>query len=274
MSTIRYTFATSNISRVLLSFEPGNGRRVSQLELTLIMSQAQPPAYEPPSAPCRTPPAPAEHHLPPDSRPPIDDDIGPSDPLPPYSESARNPILARVDHDVKLVNISAVIASRVHERTGPLDPPPECFSTPTPLRIRSKSFQTFRVPSVSARIVDGFQPLYASEQLSTHGITAEDWADLLLGIRMTTLTAGQPNRSLQSTKELGPFILAGLAGRGFAGRQYDRAFAKTALEEAMALVAVWDGSAFARRKLRVSIHPRSDDARHTLVGYDLLVEAL
>ena len=29
----------------------------------------------------------------------------------------------------------------------PLDPPPACFSTSTPVRIRSRSFETFRIPS-------------------------------------------------------------------------------------------------------------------------------
>jgi len=103
---------------------------------------------------------------------------------------------------------------------------------------------------------------------------AEDWADFLLGVDLAIATAGQPNKSLQSTKHLGPFVIGGLAGRGFAGRQYDAAFAKTALEEAMAIIAVWQDSAFNRRKLRVSLHPRTAADGRNPSGMDLLVEAL
>jgi hypothetical protein len=42
----------------------------------------------------------------------------------------------------------------------------------------------------------------------------------------------------------------------------------------MMMISVWQGSAFERRKLKVSLHTRTEIAGTRREGYDLYVEAL
>ena len=151
----------------------------------------------------------------------------------------------------------------------PLDPPPSCFSTPTPPRIRTHSFESFRIPSYDQSLLGGFQLLYRHGQLSPHGISAEDWKRFLqdLGIAARLSTQGLSMRGNVQPPRAG-FI------RGKMGTAYDASFAKTPVEEVQELISIWNQSAFERRKVRVTLHPRTDVQARRREAYELLVEAL
>ena len=62
--------------------------------------------------------------------------------------------------------------------------------------------------------------------------------------------------------------------RGKMGTAYDASFAKTPVEEVQELISIWNQSAFERRKVRVTLHPRTDVQARRREAYELLVEAL
>jgi hypothetical protein len=241
---------------------------------------APPPGSPPATSQYNLPPGPpaptreTARYDPPPGSPPLQpgqaakEPENPSEPPPPYSKSpAAGSVLAHPT----LVTLSISPVTLGRERDGPLDPPPSCFSTPSPARIRSRSFESFRIPSVSSSISDGFQPLYAPNELGSHGIGEHDWAEFLAGIHLAAINAGS-TKPLPKMSAVGGMV-SGLTGRAFAGRQYDKAFVKSPLEEAKALVEVWQGSAFERRKLRVNLQPRVEESGKRREGYDLIVEA-
>ncbi|KAL4073613.1 hypothetical protein J3A83DRAFT_2574499 [Scleroderma citrinum] len=155
---------------------------------------------------------------------------------------------------------------------NPLDPPPECFSAPSPLRVRSRDFPPFRIPSLSDKLVDGFRVLYPRDLLEKHGITREDWTrfleDLTIAARLSTqgLSAVGSRVPVKLLPARGPFITR------LPGAAYDAAFQKSPLEEVKALITIWNECAFERRRLRVS--PQVLVERGEKVGYDLVVESL
>ncbi|KAI5987937.1 hypothetical protein EDC04DRAFT_1461926 [Pisolithus marmoratus] len=138
------------------------------------------------------------------------------------------------------------------ESRRPLDPPPECFSTPSPLRIRSHDFLSFTIPSLSDKLLDGFRVLYPCDLLEKHGITRDDWVRFLEDLTIAARLSAQ--------------------GRIRFGVVYDAVFARSPLREVRALMSVWNEGAFERRKLRVSLHVREDRGKKS--GYYLLVESL
>jgi hypothetical protein len=46
------------------------------------------------------------------------------------------------------------------------------------------------------------------------------------------------------------------------------------MHQVNSLISVWQGSAFERRKLKVSLHSRTDASGTRRSGYDLFIEAL
>ncbi|TFK50031.1 hypothetical protein OE88DRAFT_1600290, partial [Heliocybe sulcata] len=193
-------------------------------------------------------------------------ELPPTEAPPPYSKNA--PTVFPENPDVAFATISLPPTPPMHR---PLDPPPSCFSTPTPVRIRSRSFAPFRIPSNSSRITDGFKPLYPPELLTKHGITEEDWGRFLADVRSTAHLAEKGISAVAPYRgTTGPLLLRA----GGVGRQYDATFGKTPVEEVKGLLDVWNGSAFERRKLRVTLMNRADEATRTRAGYDLLVESL
>lgn len=155
---------------------------------------------------------------------------------------------------------------------NPLDPPPDCFSTPTPPRIRSHDFPPFIIPSLADRLPDGFRVLYPRGLLEKHGITRNDWVrfleDLIIAARLSAQGRSAVGSRVPPTvfRMRGPFIA------GHVGTAYDAAFARGPLREVEALLGVWNQSAFERRKLRVSLHVRDDGDKKP--GYRLLVESM
>ncbi|KZT29965.1 hypothetical protein NEOLEDRAFT_489991 [Neolentinus lepideus HHB14362 ss-1] len=206
-------------------------------------------------------------YAPPPGPPPLDsfDEPVPAEAPPPYSKNA--PIVFPESPSVfTTINLPPTAPTYL-----PLDPPPSCFSTPTPIRIRSRSFVPFRIPSTSSRIRDGFKPFYPPELLAKHGITEGDWGRFLADVRATAQLAERGTSAVAPYRFItGPLLLRA----GGVGRQYNAAFAKTPVEEVKGLLDVWNGSAFERRKLRVTLMIRADEANRSREGYDLFVEAL
>ncbi|KAI6016181.1 hypothetical protein EDC04DRAFT_558885 [Pisolithus marmoratus] len=157
------------------------------------------------------------------------------------------------------------------ESRRPLDPPPECFSTPSPLRIRSHDFLSFTIPSLSDKLLDGFRVLYPCDLLEKHGITRDDWVRFLEDLTIAARLSAQGRSAVGSRipptvfPTHGPFIVR-------FGVVYDAVFARSPLREVRALLSVWNEGAFERRKLRVSLHVREDRGEKS--GYYLLVESL
>lgn len=71
--------------------------------------------------------------------------------------------------------------------------------------------------------------------------------------------------------------LAGLTGsRAAANGPYDQTFARSPANEVRALIAVWNESAFERRKVKVELRTRAIATQGQGIGegYELYVEAL
>jgi hypothetical protein len=250
-------------------------------------NQYAPPPGPPPSTQYAPPPGapPNIQYAPPPGSPPskptADDlDVPPAEELPPYTKNAPPGGAVTFQGDVRIVTLAAPPADPTDDYHRPLDPPPECFSKPTPPRIRSHSFTPFRIPSIDARLAAGFQPLYAPDALGPHGISPDDWLRFLRDLRVAARLAHQgisavaPDRTTRAPMTLrrGLGVLSG--PRSVGGGPYDAAFVKTPVEEVNALIDVWQGSAFERRKLKVTLHTRADSGRSQREGYDLYVEAL
>lgn len=154
----------------------------------------------------------------------------------------------------------------------PLDPPPECFSTPSPLRIRSHDFPSFGIPSVSHRLSDGFQLLFPCAVLDKHGISRSDWhrflEDLTVAAKlaMQGLSAVGSRASSKSLHRHAPSMIPA------PGAIYDVSFTRSPLDEVKALIGVWNESAFERRKLSVRLQTKEEQAIR--VGYELVVNSL
>ncbi|KAI6131405.1 hypothetical protein EDD16DRAFT_855361 [Pisolithus croceorrhizus] len=158
------------------------------------------------------------------------------------------------------------------ETRKPLDPPPECFSTPTPLRIGSHDFLPFMIPSLSEKLTDGFRVLYPHGLLEKHGITRNDWVRFLEDLIIAARLSAQGRSAVGARIPTRVFTIRGPFIMSLVGTAYDAVFARGPLREVKALLAVWNESAFERRKLRVSLHVREDGGKKS--DYYLLVEFL
>jgi hypothetical protein len=201
--------------------------------------QYAPPPGAPPADSHYAPPPGAPSTDPPPSNPFLDEGeaaASSSEAPPAYTKNApqgSQTLTLNGDGDVKFETLPPAPAFPP-DADGPLDPPPSCFSTPSPARIRSHSFEPFRIPSKTNRLQDGFQPLYPPSLLGAHGITPEDWAIFLRDLQLAAGMAQQgrsavaPNRGRAPTK-----IVRGILGgpRSAAGGPYDQAFVKTPQEE-------------------------------------------
>jgi len=189
---------------------------------------------------------------------------------PPYSDPSSS---SPPKWEPQFEDLTAAALKKFDETEhSPLDPPPECFSIPSPLRIRSHDFPSFRIPSLSDRLIDGFAVLYPRNVLENHGITQEDWVrfleDLTIASRLSALGLSAVGSRVPAKPfpTLGPFIM------WLPGFAYDATFQRSPLEEVKALIAVWNQSAFERRKLRVTVQVRVENGKKA--GYDLVVESL
>ena len=155
---------------------------------------------------------------------------------------------------------------------SPLDPPPECFSVPSPLRIRSHDFPSFRIPSLSDKLIDGFGILYPRALLEKHGITREDWVRFLEDLTIAARLSARGLSAVGSRVPVKPLLTRGPFIMWLPGTVYDAPFRRSPLEEVKALIAVWNESAFERRKLRVTVQVRVEMGKKA--GYDLVIESL
>ncbi|KAF7795476.1 hypothetical protein EIP86_006637 [Pleurotus ostreatoroseus] len=192
------------------------------------------------------------------------------EPLPPYTAKANDPLPTWASLTPTFEDLTSSERPTDLVRL-PLDPPPDCFSTPSPLRIRRHSFAPFRIPSRSKSLASGFQLLYAPDELKVHGVSAQDWVRFLQDIAITARMSAD-GLNVMSTSPPSPRLSGWLRGR--AGSVYDAAFGKSQFDEVSNLINVWNQSAFERRKLRISLHVKTALDGRGLEGYELLVEAL
>lgn len=261
---------------------------------------SQPPHYAPPAG---SPPAPS--YRPPPGRPPpasgpplslppppiacpiplashrasANQTNTPDEPLPPYTAKSTDPLPTWAQSgSPRFIDLTHNTPNTSPPHL-PLDPPPECFSTPSPPRIRSASFAPFRIPSRERNLAGGFVLLWAPDELVHHGIAQGDWTRFLLDLGTTARMAAQ-GLSVRGGAVTATGGVGAGGGRllqlavGNRGTVYDAAFVKTPVEEVQSLVNVWNESALVRRKVRVSLHPKVDAGGRQKEGYDLLVEAL
>ncbi|OAX39060.1 hypothetical protein K503DRAFT_769832 [Rhizopogon vinicolor AM-OR11-026] len=160
-------------------------------------------------------------------------------------------------------------SSVIHRK--PLDPPPDCFSTPSPLRVKSNDFPPFRIPCAGNALADGFRILYPSGLLEKHGIQQADWTRFLEDLGIAARLAGQGLSAVGSRVPIVP-LTRGVFGTRTTGMAYDSHFIRNPREEVQALLAVWNQSAFERRKLRVSLQFKG--GADIKGGYELLVESI
>ena len=197
-----------------------------------------------------------------------------SEPPPPYTPHTSDPLPTWASLTPRFEDLTQSEKPSDLVR-APLDPPPECFSTSTPLRIRSRAFAPFRIPSRGTNLSGGFRLLYAPDVLSRHGISARDWVRFLQDLAIVARSAPLPVAPIPTPKSSSPpSPLIGWLIRGRAGSVYDATFGKSSLDEVTNLINVWNQSAFERRKLKVTLHLKSDDRGNILEGFELLVEAL
>ncbi|EGN93920.1 hypothetical protein SERLA73DRAFT_163306 [Serpula lacrymans var. lacrymans S7.3] len=118
----------------------------------------------------------------------------------------------------------------------------------------------------------GFRILYPSDLLEKHGIGQADWVRFLEDLGMAARLAGQGLSAVGSRVPVTPLPTRGIFSSRASGVAYDSQFVRTPKDEVQALITVWNQSAFERRKLRVSMHPKGDGGAKT--GWELLVESL
>ena len=189
-----------------------------------------------------------------------------TEPPPPYTAKASDPLPAWASSTTQLQDISDSVPT-ISPTHLPLDPPPDFFSTSSPPRIRSRSFTPFTIPARGRTLADGFAPLY-SDALRAHGILPAHWGRFLLDLQAVARLALQ-GRDLRGVRPK----TTGLGVVSTRGRAYDAAFVKSPLEQVQALLEVYNGSAWERRKVRVTFRMQACvDGRDG--GYGLLVEAL
>lgn len=139
----------------------------------------------------------------------------------------------------------------------PLDPPPRCFSTPSPLRIRSHDFPTFRVPSVSGNLADGFRALYPCNVLEGHGIGRADWVRFLEDLGVAASLAIEGRSAVGSRVPFAPLLTHGVFPSPALGAVYAGRSARGSAEQVCALIQIWNLCAFERRKIRASLEGQS-----------------
>ncbi|KAG8216294.1 hypothetical protein J3R82DRAFT_6355 [Butyriboletus roseoflavus] len=159
----------------------------------------------------------------------------------------------------------------LHRR--PLDPPPPCFSIPSPLRIRSHQFPPFRIPAVSDKFTDGFRVLYPHNIFERHGINRADWVRFLEDLGIAARLSGEGLSAVGSRVPVTPLLAHRIFPSRAIGTVYDSHFARNPAEEVRALIQIWNQCAFERRKIRVSLHvqPIGTSGKK---GYTLVVESL
>ncbi|KAH7881907.1 hypothetical protein F5I97DRAFT_466808 [Phlebopus sp. FC_14] len=184
---------------------------------------------------------------------------------PPYSSSGVGP----PTWQPRFEDLSS--ASTASHR-GPLDPPPQCFSTPSPLRVKSHDFPPFRIQSVSENLTDGFPVLYPCDLLEKHGIGKSDWVRFLEDLGIAARLASEGFSAIGSRAPVTTLHSRGIFTSPTSGAVYDSLFTKSPLDEVHALIDVWNQSAFERRKLRVLLQMKSESS--TKAGYELVVESL
>ncbi|KAF9226020.1 hypothetical protein BS17DRAFT_749311 [Gyrodon lividus] len=195
---------------------------------------------------------------------------GVPDVLPPYSS-----LLSNTDPppwEPQFEDLSSQSPSLLHRR--PLDPPPNCFSTTSPLRIKSNDFPSFRIQSVGDKLTDGFRILYPSNLLERHGISQPDWVRFLEDLGIAACLSGEGLSAVGSRVPVTPLPARGVfPSRATTGATYDSHFMRTPLEEVHVLIDVWNQSAFERRKLKVTLQTKPGDAMNN-GGYELVVKSL
>jgi hypothetical protein len=155
----------------------------------------------------------------------------------------------------------------------PLDPPPDCFSTTSPLRVKSSDFPPFRIPSVDDKLANGFRILYPSNLLEKHGIGRSDWIRFLEDLGIAARLAGEGMSAIGSRVPITPLPARGILPPRATGATYDSHFTRSPLEEVHALIRVWNQSAFERRKLKVTLQIKLGDIMNR-IGYQLIVDSL
>lgn len=158
-------------------------------------------------------------------------------------------------------------------RRRPLDPPPLCFSIPSPLRIRSHDFPPFRIPAVSDELTDGFRVLYPYDVLERHGIGRADWVRFLEDLGIAARLSEEGMSAMGSRVPVAPLLAHHIFPSRSLGAVYDARFARNTAEDVRALIQMWNQCAFERRKLRVTLHVRSIGTSRKM-GYALVVESL
>lgn len=159
----------------------------------------------------------------------------------------------------------------LHRR--PLDPPPPCFSIPTPLRIRSHSFPPFRIPAVSNRLTDGFRVLYPHNILEGHGISRSDWIRFLQDLGIAARLSREGLGTVRSRMPVAPLTTHCIFPSRVLGAVYDGHFTRSPVEEVRALLQIWNQCALERRKIRVSLEVQPIGTS-TRKSYTLIVESL
>ena len=155
----------------------------------------------------------------------------------------------------------------------PLDPPPPCFSVPSPLRIRSYNFPPFRIPAVSDKLADGFRILYPHNILERHGITRSDWVRFLEDLGVAARLSCDGLSAVGMRVPIAPLIPHRVFPSRVLGGVYDRHFARCPIEEVRALIQIWNQCAFERRKIRVLLQAQPIEMSGKL-SFVLIVESL
>ncbi|GJE94014.1 hypothetical protein PsYK624_101820 [Phanerochaete sordida] len=261
------------------------------------MTTYAPPPGPPPdkhyAPPAGSPPAwaPQQHYPPPPGAPPSDSYAAPpsesrpqppsnpprstapsgepsTEPPPPYTANAADPLPSWAQACTRVRDLSATYPSLALAHL-PLDPPPDFFSTPSPRRVRSRSFAAWTVPSRARNLVDGFPVLY-NDALKAHGVSEEDWGRFIGDVQVAARLA-LAGFNMRGERQRRASLSGTLLG-SVRGRAYDAAFAKSPLEQVQQLVEIYNGSAWERRKVHVTV--RMQLAENGREGYELLVEAL
>ncbi|KAG2139226.1 hypothetical protein DEU56DRAFT_800256 [Suillus clintonianus] len=194
----------------------------------------------------------------------------PEDLPPPYTQSGTTSFPAPPIWEPHFIDLSTQHPSVLLRK--PLDPPPDCFSTPSPLRVKSNDFPPFRIPCAGNHLADGFRILYPSGLLEKHGIQQADWTRFLEDLEISARLAGQGLSAVGSRVPIAALPVRGIFGARAPGVVYDSQFTRSPRDEVQTLITVWNQSAFERRKLRVSL--QINGGVDNMAAYELLVESL
>ncbi|KIK38917.1 hypothetical protein CY34DRAFT_365605 [Suillus luteus UH-Slu-Lm8-n1] len=178
---------------------------------------------------------------------------------PPYTPTSAPPIWE--PHFIDLSQYSS------HVLRKPLDPPPDCFSAPSPLRVKSNDFPPFRIPCAGNQLADGFCILYPSGLLEKHGIQQADWTRFLEDLGISARLAGQGLSAVGSRIPITGFPVRGIFSTRATGAAYDSQFTRSPRDEVQTLISVWNQSAFERRKLRVTLQIKGGVDNRAAIHY-------